>query len=727
MGRGLIALFVGALFAPSFTFAAVTPFFSDEVTGTGAASRTAVDALDDAWRTAVSTDSLCATDIETGSILSGELPIIFDYDGVEAQVELLDLDGGGYFGGTLASTQGLQASGTSTTMQDSSPKPATLYDAGESYYNETSGSNSSLNALLITFSEPLSAFGSFFGDVETRTDGSGTTAYVRFFDADGVQIGSDEPIEPMPSDPNFDQSQCGAPVNNSFRGCGNRATRWIGFTADPSTLVQHMMVIVGDDDASDGSDDGLSEHLSMIGASTCVPRDYDLTITKTDAADPVMVGEQISYTITVTNNDTTQEVRDVVVVDDFDEGATTLVSVTPEQGVCGAPSSTDVACELGAIAAGDSVSINVTVATDSVGTTINEVSVAASGINTSPSDDGASQETVIINPSASVALVKSIDEVTSSQGENDQYTDVGDEIVYIFEITNTGQSHLQIATDAISDVKLSGVVCPETAALAPGASIVCTADPYVITEADIAVGGVENTAAATAVPVDDQGVILLGVRPVSDVSDTGTDETASIVTNPEDTESVNTLGIITNSEIDTGNDPTSYLFVPIPGDVDEVVPTPVPDNEDPAQEYEEKCSDGEIGNRVWLDLDSDGVDDDEPGLSGVTIKLKDKDGDTIDKDKTSGYGKYKFKELDEGEYIVVVDADDIVGYTQTYDPNGAEINNKARVTLECDEDERDIDFGFQKDDQKSERPQRLAKTGGQRSWIEFLAFYVAKL
>ncbi|MCD7101119.1 SdrD B-like domain-containing protein [Pseudoclavibacter sp. 13-3] len=55
----------------------------------------------------------------------------------------------------------------------------------------------------------------------------------------------------------------------------------------------------------------------------------------------------------------------------------------------------------------------------------------------------------------------------------------------------------------------------------------------------------------------------------------------------------------------------------------------------------------QIGNRVWLDADNDGVQDaGEPSLGGVTVTLKDKDGKTVATKITDAQGNYLFSSDD---------------------------------------------------------------------------------
>ncbi|WP_192497555.1 SdrD B-like domain-containing protein [Pseudoclavibacter sp. CFCC 11306] len=55
----------------------------------------------------------------------------------------------------------------------------------------------------------------------------------------------------------------------------------------------------------------------------------------------------------------------------------------------------------------------------------------------------------------------------------------------------------------------------------------------------------------------------------------------------------------------------------------------------------------QIGNRVWLDADNDGVQDaGEPALGGVTVTLKDKEGKTLATKTTDAQGNYLFSSDD---------------------------------------------------------------------------------
>ncbi len=166
----------------------------------------------------------------------------------------------------------------SDTLQDCAPLPsradAAEVDERPVQWQVTDGEGELLDAVVFDFAAPVSAFGAWFGDVESRTDGEGRPAVVKLFDEDGVVVAietlaPDRPV-PLGDDPSG-RTSCGGDDDSDALACGNQATRFIGFvTAEP--VVARMMVIVGDDDAcADGADcDGASEHLSFVAPQVAV-------------------------------------------------------------------------------------------------------------------------------------------------------------------------------------------------------------------------------------------------------------------------------------------------------------------------------------------------------------------------------------------------------------------------------------------------------------------------
>jgi SdrD B-like domain len=104
-------------------------------------------------------------------------------------------------------------------------------------------------------------------------------------------------------------------------------------------------------------------------------------------------------------------------------------------------------------------------------------------------------------------------------------------------------------------------------------------------------------------------------------------------------------------------------------------------------------SDAQVGDRVWLDVDNNGVQDSgEAGISGLTVLLKDGFGTVIDFRTTDGNGEFLFSGLPADTYTVVVTG--MSGYIPTYDADGIISANTATVTLANGEQRFDVDFGY---------------------------------
>lgn len=107
---------------------------------------------------------------------------------------------------------------------------------------------------------------------------------------------------------------------------------------------------------------------------------------------------------------------------------------------------------------------------------------------------------------------------------------------------------------------------------------------------------------------------------------------------------------------------------------------------------------GAIGDRVWYDADTDGVQDPgEVGINGVTVRLLDSGGATLGTTVTFGDGDYLFGNLPEGTYTVVVDDSTLpADLTQTYDYDGLASPHRSTYALGAGETNRDQDFGYYK-------------------------------
>ncbi|MEM6793158.1 MAG: SdrD B-like domain-containing protein [Acidobacteriota bacterium] len=112
-----------------------------------------------------------------------------------------------------------------------------------------------------------------------------------------------------------------------------------------------------------------------------------------------------------------------------------------------------------------------------------------------------------------------------------------------------------------------------------------------------------------------------------------------------------------------------------------------------------------IGDRVWLDLDGDGVQDSgEAGLEFVTVRLLDGAGTEVASQQTGADGLYLFADLAPGTYTVAVDPATLPTGTgaQTFDFDGLATADRATVTVAAGENQLEVDFGYTQADECEE-------------------------
>ena len=157
---------------------------------------------------------------------------------------------------------------------------------------------------------------------------------------------------------------------------------------------------------------------------TTVEAPADLALTMSDSPDPVDVGDDLSYDLTVVNNGPNAATG--VTLTDVLPAGLTFVSATPSQGSCSG--TTTVSCNLGGLASGASATITIVVQPDNAGTLTNTASVAADQPDPAPADNSATADTTVEAPAdLSLTISDSPDPVT-----------LGGDLTYTLTATNNG-------------------------------------------------------------------------------------------------------------------------------------------------------------------------------------------------------------------------------------------------------------------------------------------------
>jgi uncharacterized repeat protein (TIGR01451 family) len=166
--------------------------------------------------------------------------------------------------------------------------------------------------------------------------------------------------------------------------------------------------------------------------NTTVNAEADLSITKSDSPDPVVAGNDVTYTITVSNSGPS-DAENVQVVDTLPAG-TTFVSDT--DSCVEAPAGT-LTCSLGAIATGGSTSFDITVAVDP-SVADGAVLTNSSTLSTTTTDPNAANDTATENTTVNAEADLSI-----TKSDSPDPVVAGDNVTYTISVSNSGPSDAQ--------------------------------------------------------------------------------------------------------------------------------------------------------------------------------------------------------------------------------------------------------------------------------------------
>jgi uncharacterized repeat protein (TIGR01451 family) len=206
-----------------------------------------------------------------------------------------------------------------------------------------------------------------------------------------------------------------------FEGFGFETVEIVASAPGTPTTLTNTATVTSDTPDPVPTNNSATVDTDVVSASA------DLSVSKSDQFDPVAVGDELAYSIVVSNSGPTAATG-VTVTDTLPAG-TTFLSATPTQGTCGQAAGV-VTCDLGTMSAfsGEFIDLRVT-APGTVGDITNEVTVAANEPDPDPVDNDATQTTSIVPVSADLSVAKNdfVDPVL-----------LGGDVSYTITVSNSG-------------------------------------------------------------------------------------------------------------------------------------------------------------------------------------------------------------------------------------------------------------------------------------------------
>ena len=244
----------------------------------------------------------------------------------------------------------------------------------------------------------------------------------------------------------------------------------------------------------------------------------DLSVSLSDDPDPVTVGENLTYSVTVENLGP-DDASGVSLTDTILGSATTFVS-TNQPTVC-SESNGVVTCAIGDLTSGSTFPvIDIVVSADEAGTVSSAVDVSGTEPDPDPINNTAQEDTQVVGPASadlSVSLTDDNDPVLS-----------GSHLTYTITVTNTGPDTAEsVSVDALDDPP--GEFNPLSGAAGTG-TVGCAEDPFafpVCSLGDIEPGGSRSYTLAGTVRLD-SGTLSLEVEVMSSTLDPDTTNNVAI-------------------------------------------------------------------------------------------------------------------------------------------------------------------------------------------------------
>jgi len=176
---------------------------------------------------------------------------------------------------------------------------------------------------------------------------------------------------------------------------------------------------------------GFSGGVTTNNTYLFTPGNSDLSVTKSAAPDPVQVGGNLTYTITVTNLGPTDPATGVTLTDALPAG-TAFVSATPTQGDCAPTNATTVTCNLGNVVMASPVTVTIVVKPLQTGQITNTATVTGNVTDPSSANNTAQAVTTVNAPSTATA------DLAITKTAAPEPVQMGNNLTYTVTVTNNG-------------------------------------------------------------------------------------------------------------------------------------------------------------------------------------------------------------------------------------------------------------------------------------------------
>jgi uncharacterized repeat protein (TIGR01451 family) len=234
--------------------------------------------------------------------------------------------------------------------------------------------------------------------------------------------------DPLPASVTFvsavpSQGTCtgAATINCAIGNMANGATASIVITvtpAAPGTIANTATVTANETDPNPGNNSATAS-VQILGTA-------DLSIVKTGQPNPVNAGNNLSYTVTITNNGPSPATG-VTLTDPLPAGAA-FVSAAPTQGTCSGTAT--VTCAIGTIANAGTATVVIVVNPNGTANLTNTATVNANEFDPNTANNTSTAATTVV-PVADMA-------VTQTASPNP--VSVGQPLTFTITITNNGPS-----------------------------------------------------------------------------------------------------------------------------------------------------------------------------------------------------------------------------------------------------------------------------------------------